>query len=173
MAVKIIGLSGYAGSGKDTVAAMLEGYEVKKFAGKLKKIAGVMLNVPEAMFELPEFKAEYLRDWQMTVREFLQKFGTEAVRDNFDRDAWVKALFSDLHHSSRWVITDVRFPNEAAAIKDRGGVVVRIKRGEAVNAHPSETALDYWAFDHIIDNTGTLEDLRKNVTEWLSVQKLK
>lgn len=171
MAVKIIGLSGYAGSGKDTVAAMLEGCKVKKFAGKLKQVVGIMLNVPEACFELSEFKAEYLPDWGMTVREFLQKLGTDAVRDNLHVDAWVKALFSDLHHSSRWVITDVRFPNEAAAIKDRGGVVVRINRGEAVNAHLSETALDDWPFDHTIDNTGTLEDLRKNVTEWLSVQK--
>lgn len=169
--IKIVGLSGYAESGKDTAAAMLEGYEVKKFAGKLKKIAGIILNVPEVCFELPEFKAQYLPEWKMTVREFLQRLGTDAVRDNLDADAWVKALFTDLHHSSRWVITDVRFPNEAAAIKERGGVVVRIKRGEAVNAHPSETALDDWPFDHTIDNTGTLEDLRKNVTEWLSGQK--
>lgn len=172
MAIKLIGLSGYAGSGKDTVAEMLEGYQIKKFAGKLKKIAALMLNTPEPIFEMPEYKAEYLPDWGMTVREFLQKLGTDAVRDNLHTDAWVKALFADYHPArSRWVITDVRFPNEAAAIKDRGGVVVRINRGEAVNAHPSETALDDWEFDCIIDNTGTLEDLRKNVTEWLNGQK--
>lgn len=168
MAINLIGLSGYAGSGKDTAAAMLTGYTVQKFARKLKRIAGLMLNVPESFFEDPANKAKYLPDWGMTVREFLQRLGTDAVRDTLHPDAWVVALFADFDPSDRWVVTDVRFPNEAQAIKDRGGVVVRIKRGSPVNAHPSETALDDWPFDHVIDNTGTLDDLKNKLTEWLT-----
>lgn len=80
-----------------------------------------------------------------------------------------------------WIITDVRFPNEAQAIKDRGGIIIRVNRhqekyppenmfmeesNEWANArnHPSETALDdYRRFDFIVDNNGTIEDLVKNV----------
>lgn len=65
-----------------------------------------------------------------------------------------------------WIITDVRFPNEAKAIKDRGGIVIRVNRYDengmpykTLNNHPSETALDDYEFDITIDNNGTIEDL--------------
>ncbi len=64
--------------------------------------------------------------------------------------------------------SDCRFPNEAAAIRDRGGEMWRIDRpGTApVNAHPSETALDGFNFDRHIDNGGTLAALRAKVLRW-------
>ena len=73
-----------------------------------------------------------------------------------------------------WIITDVRFPNEAKAIKDRGGVVIRVNRPlerlgnsklpklrhTSITQHPSETALDdYDDFDYVIENDGTVQDL--------------
>ena len=68
---------------------------------------------------------------------------------------------------SNWIITDVRFPNEAQAIKDRGGIVIRVNRLDVdkfttnfpQTLHPSETALDDYKFDHVIDNNGSLEEL--------------
>lgn len=64
-----------------------------------------------------------------------------------------------------WIITDVRFPNEAEAIKDRGGFIIRIDRPgvEPVNAHPSETALDNWDFDYRIANASDLVALKQTV----------
>jgi hypothetical protein len=162
----IIGLNGYAKSGKDEVAKAITSlhpmWEIKKFAGKLKDIASILTGVPAESFEDQSFKMKHLMGWDMTVRDFLQKLGTEGVREAVHPDAWVNALFTDYYHHAKWVITDVRFPNEAQAIKDRGGVVIRVNRPGVgpVNNHPSETALDDWDFDHVIDNSGTLQELK-------------
>ncbi len=224
----IIGLSGYIGSGKDTVGQMIqecmgqwdggtwewnsEPWVIKKFAGKLKFIAHVLTGILLEDFEDQEFKKTYLpKEWDydrpldrdsmlqenkywetvsMTVREFLQKLGTEAMRDGLHRNVWVNALFADytLEEKTKasylnpypelvypnWIITDVRFPNEAQAIKDRGGIIVRVNRGQQemryiqkAGLHPSETSLDNWKFDEVIENNGTLEDLRKKVADFM------
>lgn len=205
----IIGLSGYAKSGKDTVAEMIKDYykedtgafnqgsewQIKKFSGKLKTIASLLTGIHPDKFEDQEFKQSMLgSEWgtnleangvtiplSITVREFLQNLGTDAIRNNLHSNAWVNALMADYLEqdkvesigdymslttpASKWIITDVRFPNEAQAIKDRGGVIVRIDRpGIApVNAHPSETALDNWTFDYKIANVSDLVSLRQTV----------
>jgi hypothetical protein len=194
----IIGLSGYAKSGKDTVAATLIekclGFQVKKFSYKLKLVASILTGYDVEDFEKQDVKDSNLptmwnkvnvtwaivggewapvltREEPYPVRLFLQELGTDAVRDNVHPDAWVNALMCDYDTLARmgaepnWVITDVRFPNEAQAIKDSGGYVFRVVRPgiSPVNAHSSETALDNWAFDGHIDNSGTLEDLSEEV----------
>lgn len=169
----IIGLSGYAKSGKDEVAKIIlrqhREWEVRKFSGKLKEVATVLTGIPSGMFESQEFKSMELPGWDMTVREFLQRVGTEGIRNGVHPDAWVNALFADYYKHDYWIITDCRFPNEAQAIKDRGGKVVRIVRPgvSAINAHSSETALDDWDFDYVIHNDGTLEDLMTKALEIL------
>jgi hypothetical protein len=183
----IIGLSGYAKSGKDTVAEMIQEihpdkWEVKKFSGKLKVIASILTGIPAHQFEDQEFKSSMLgEEWwknygdfyhQTTVRDFLQILGTDAIRNGLHTNAWVNALMADYkpkkmseYNPSSWIITDCRFPNEAEAIKDRGGMIVRIDRpGIApVNAHPSETALDKWDFDYKIANASDLISLKQSV----------
>jgi hypothetical protein len=183
----IIGLSGYAKSGKDTVAEMIQEihpdkWEVKKFSGKLKLIASILTGIPADKFEDQEFKSSILgEEWwknygdfyhQTTVRDFLQILGTDAIRNGLHTNAWVNALMADYkprkmseYNPSNWIITDCRFPNEAEAIKDRGGIIVRIDRpGIApVNAHPSETALDNWDFDYKIANASDLISLKQSV----------
>ena len=70
-----------------------------------------------------------------------------------------------------WIITDVRFPNEAQAIKEREGLIIRVVRNsvaaDKVNLHPSETALDDYKVDQIITNDGTLEELLVKVKEFM------
>lgn len=179
----IIGLSGYAGSGKDTVAQMIQelqpdkNWQIKKFSGKLKQMASLITKVPAEKFEEQEFKekgsiaivlntygADSFKKYQ--VREFLQFLGTECVRDLLGEDVWVQALLGDYDHTKdNWIITDVRFLNEAEAIAADGkvGYCVRINRGNPVNAHPSETALDSYVLDYRIENIGTLEYLKTEV----------
>lgn len=197
----IIGLSGYAKSGKDTVADIISDlqpdiWDIRKFSGKLKQIASILTGIPEAKFEDQEFKQSLLgQEWRkygedhdtktawirpMYVRDFLQLLGTDAVRNGLHQNAWVNALMADykatvtqpvkfggtaIGEYPNWVITDVRFPNEAQAIKDRGGVIVRIDRPgvKPVNAHPSETALDNWDFDYKIANASDLVALQQSV----------
>ena len=193
----IIGINGYAGSGKDTVGEIIkqlqpyERWEIKKFAGKLKEVASIILGIPTAMFEHQEFKKKTLPQmWSnhgmpMTVRDFLQKLGTDGLREGLHPNTWVNALMTDYKEQvvnimndegyqledryPNWVITDCRFPNEATAIKNQGGVIIRINRPgiNAVNAHPSETSLDHWHFDYIIDNNEGIIELKHQVRDIL------
>jgi hypothetical protein len=187
-------------------------FEVKKFAGKLKTIASLLTGVPVERFEDQEFKQSYLGEqWAktpvsplsdatlfdkvdldnlMTYREFLQKLGTEAMRDGLHTNVWVNALFAD-YKSKRellqadgtwieldtgevdfavsikypnWIITDMRFPNEMEAVKERGGITIRVVRpGTESETHPSETALDNATFDYEIINDGEIVDLIEKV----------
>lgn len=194
--MNLIGISGKIGSGKDTVGAIIRDlyitnnndlYEIKKFATKTKIIASLLTGIPVEKFEDQEFKKTILgREWSkvnefdafsnvsflkmMSVRELLQKIGTDAMRNNVHKDTWVNALFADYSKDQKWIITDVRFPNEYNAIKKRGGIIIRINRPgygtsmkELAEAHPSETALDGFDFDYIIENDDNLENLVKNV----------
>src|SRR5581483_8223489 len=70
------------------------------------------------------------RRYKFTVREFLQRYGTEGHRDIFGDDFWVDmALPKDLDHSQRLlVVTDMRFPNEARRVKELEGITVKVVR---------------------------------------------
>jgi len=188
----IIGISGYIGSGKDTIANIIRDHdprwEVVKFADKLKEVAAIILGVPRHNFEDRDYKLSELPDewnvWdkrptsgghdvepfytndpvmrRMTVREFLQKLGTDAIRNGLHEDTWVNATMAG-YDSKRtppnWIITDVRFPNEFDAIKKRGGTMVRVFRHGMTSSHISETALDTYEHDIYISNKGNIDDL--------------
>ena len=106
----------------------------------------------------------------MSIREYLQRYGTESHRDVFGTDFWVDmALPLDTDHSDRLlVVTDVRFPNEVIRVLDLGGVVWKLERETATlhSAHPSEQDLDEWV-NVFVDNTGSLDDLRVQVKQLL------
>jgi hypothetical protein len=120
---------------------------------------------------------------RMTVRDFLQRLGTEGLRDGLHPNTWVNALMADYNpgpffpevpaedHAKlpNWIITDTRFENEAQAIKDRLGIVIRVenKNITSTQSHPSETALDNWEFDYVIDNSGSIEELSDKVYDML------
>lgn len=168
----LIGISGKIGSGKDTVYEVIEElsnceYDNRKFASKLKYIAGILTETHPDKLEDQEFKKQKIgKGWgDMTYRELLQKLGTEALRNGLHDDVWIMALFSEWRPNKKWVVTDVRFPNEAQAIKDKGGILIRVERpGTATGTHASETALDNHSFDLTIENTGTLYDLYNKIT---------
>jgi len=112
---------------------------------------------------------------KMTPRLMLQLLGTEAGRQVIHQNIWVNALFSDYNKTYNWVITDVRFTNEADVILEKGGIVIRINRPckecNGVSNHKldcsigrvehlSEKSLDdYGKFSYIVDNVGTIPDL--------------
>ena len=212
----IIGVFGYAGSGKDTVGKLIQynmsrsripieevvenysnnewwmeeqsGWEIKKWAGKLKYIASIITGIPVEKFEDQEFKKTSLGpEWGMTVRDLLQRLGTEAMRDGLHKNVWVNALMADYkihpeHFNDiangretgdgypNWIITDTRFPNEAQAIKDKGGMVIKVDRPGVgpVNGHPSEDALKDYNFDYVIHNDGSINDLDNKVIEFIN-----
>ena len=154
-------------------------FTIKKFAGKLKQIATILTGIPIQMFEDQDFKkAEMSDEWAVngmpiTIRQFLQLLGTEAIRDNLHPNAWVNALFTDYKEDCNWIITDLRFPNEFAALKRRNALLIRVIRpGLEHNNHPSETALDSYVFDEEIVNEGSIDDLINKVKDVLVRRKL-
>jgi len=145
---RLIGLAGYAGSGKDTAADVLVGlgYQRRAFAGALKDLAT---------------RIGWDGQKDDAGRKLLQELGVGA-RDILGADVWVNALMATLEGPS--VITDVRFPNEVAAIADHGGITLRIVRpgvGPALG-HVSETALDDLELPTVV-NDGDVFDLHARV----------
>ena len=146
-------------------------HRVMKFADKIKDIVCLLIGCKRDDLEDREFKNKELGgEWNnMTPREFLQLLGTEACRNVIHPDIWVNALFANYdtssNYDSNWIITDVRFENECQAIKDRGGIIIRINRdSDVVDDHTSETALDnYDGFDFVVDNNGSIDDLTNNL----------
>lgn len=183
----IISISGRISSGKDTVAEIIQSispyhnWEVKKFAGKLKEIAELLTGVPKINFEDQEFKKQTMPDqWGMTYRDFLQKLGTEAMRNGLHENVWVNALFSDYTtfegQLPNWIITDTRFPNELQAAKLHKAITIKVIRdsGNTVGTlHSSETALDdFNDWDYIIDNNGSIEELKAKVMSILEAEEI-
>lgn len=170
--MEIIGLSGYARSGKDEAAKILVeefGFTRVAFADKLREVLYALNPMVEIKSDIPVYVQNVIdvygwdkykeSEYGPEVRRLLQRLGTEAGRQALWDSIWVDAALTGHPEDARLVVTDCRFPNEAQAVKDRGGLVWRINRegvGPA-NSHPSETSLDRWEFDAWIDNRGTLE----------------
>lgn len=93
------------------------------------------------------------REGEMTAREFMQFFGTDIMR-KMRPDIWVNKCIRVINkeQSKLPIIADVRFPNEAKAIEEAGGVVIRLTRKVSEDGHPSENALDDYPFKTIIEN---------------------
>lgn len=172
---QIIAISGRRGAGKDTVADLIQSLQPAQwhrasFAARLKEFAQ-QLTGHQDMFS-QEGKTTFLPEWGMTAGELLQKLGTDAIRNGLHENAWVLACFAGMKPDGHYIITDCRFPNEADAIRAKGGIVIRVEGdplkqqsdGTRDDNHPSEVALDdYPWFDAIIDNTGTLDQLKGHV----------
>ncbi|AXG66199.1 deoxynucleoside monophosphate kinase [Streptomyces phage Annadreamy] len=173
----IIGLAGYARSGKDSAADALQsvGFRRIAFADKLREFV-YALNPevdggPMGVYPLKEIIDQYgwgeykNTYWGDSIREQLQFIGTDCVRNILGPDTWVNATFNAIDFTQDYVITDVRFPNEAEGIREKGGLVYRVLRegvGPA-NGHYSEVALDDFPFDDVILNYGTLTEFHENV----------
>ena len=113
--------------------------------------------------------------FSLTPRLLLQLLGTECGRQIIHPNIWVNSTFIDYKEDCKWIISDVRFPNEAEAIKSKGGILIRINRlgFEDTGNHESEIALDnYYKFDYIVDNNSTIDDLIKKIREILITEKI-
>ena len=142
---KIIGVCGFIGSGKDTIAdylVNLHHFRRESFANTLKDAVSAVFGWDRTMLE---GRTKQAREWReqvdtwwaerlsiphLTPRWILQNWGTEVCRKNFHDDIWIASLENKLRTSTDdIVISDCRFPNEIAAIKKAGGRVVRVVRG--------------------------------------------
>lgn len=172
---RIIGLSGYARSGKNTVADILSslyGYEQRAFADRLKgfvfQINGLVFNQEHGVHRVQEavgfYGADAAKEKAPEYRRLLQEVGTKS-REFFGADVWVNSCFGTMEVGHPYVITDVRFKNEAERIRSVGGAVFRVDRPGVgpINDHVSEIEMDDWPFDATIENDGSLLDLQGSV----------
>ena len=174
--ITLIGLTGRAGAGKDTAAIYLEeryGFRSLSFAEPLREMACLLvehIGQDYTMVTEPTLKNQPIPGLGFSARQFMQRVGTEAVRA-LNANAWVAAL--EMHAGlgegaapvhDRLVITDVRFPNEAAWLALQGGTLLRLVRPSAapVAEHESERYVDALeAFE--VDNGGTLHQLHSRL----------
>jgi hypothetical protein len=204
----IIGVCGFIGSGKDTIAdylVNLHHFRRESFANTLKDAVAQVFGWDRTMLE---GRTKMAREWReqvdlwwaerlgiphLTPRYILQQWGTEVCRKGFHDDIWIASLENKLRNSTDdVVISDCRFPNEIRAIKQSGGLVVRVVRGPEpewydaavsrnrgpdgnstwslsgrrlaqLGVHDSETAWVGTQFDVVLDNNGTLDDLYQQV----------
>ena len=209
----IIGVCGFIGSGKDTIADYLtnfHGFRRESFANSLKDAVAYVFGWDRTMLEgrtktarewreqVDPWWAERLNMPNLTPRWVLQYWGTEVCRKAFHDDIWIASLENKLRNSKDdIVISDCRFPNEIKSIKEAGGIVIRVKRGDDpgwykdaadMNAgdkcinwalatkrmelrkiHASETAWVGTKFDAVLTNDGTIDDLMAKVKDLVQV----
>jgi hypothetical protein len=209
----IIGITGLISSGKDTVADYLctvHGFKRISFAGSLKDAVASVFNWDRELLEgttkssrefrdqIDSWWAERLQIPHLTPRWVLQHWGTEVFRNCFHPDIWVASVEHKLKSAKdNIVITDCRFRNEIEAIKNAGGITIRIERGirpewydDAValnkgpsqigwalakdkllklNVHASEYSSVGLNYDHYIDNNSTIDSLHTQIKSILNL----
>lgn len=189
----LIGLTGKAGSGKDTTYETIHALfnEVRPvirlaFADLLKRSAvAAFADFPDWVATASDIKdngtikveVEGKTICEISGREFLQRYGTEAHRHVFGEDFWIDAILPPLEpldfgpflqSSEIYVVTDVRYDNEAARIREYGGVIWLVERpGDDIDEsnHPSELGIDEDLIDYLLPNDGSLDDLKNNIAK--------
>ena len=146
-------------------------YIIKKFADKLKDITCILIGCNREQLEDSSFKESPLgEEWNkykvgqiiynnkeellnsgytlndaeiihLTPRKLLQLIGTDCGRKIIHPDIWVNATFCNYTPSQKWILSDVRFPNEVKAIKDRGGIVIKVIRNDLSDFYIIEQAV--------------------------------
>lgn len=166
--IPLIGVTGLARAGKDSLARILverHGYKRVAFADALKEAVAAIAGEPVILFHSDVSKEEFSTTLGTTRRKALQVVGA-AVRDNLDEMVWVRRAVMkwNLAGCPPTVISDVRYENEAKAILELGGCIIKLNRpgagltGEAA-AHKSEAGIPGDLVTVEIQNDGTLGEL--------------
>jgi hypothetical protein len=195
----LIGVVGLISSGKGTVADRLEqkhNFKKDSFAKSLKDAVSSMFNWDREMLE---GKTDESRAWReqpdafwskkfnkdVTPRWVLQHFGTEVMRQNMHDAIWIDSCLAR-YKGEPTVISDTRFENEIKTIRESGGKIILVKRGQdpdwftsyvegniiPTGIHSSEYAWAKSDFDYVIKNDGTLEELYQQVDDLLISNKI-
>jgi len=174
----IIGVCGFIGCGKDTVADYLVNfheYRRESFADSLKDSVAAVFGWDRIMLEgrtkesrewreqVDEWWAKRLAMPTLTPRWVLQYWGTEVCRKTFHDDIWIASLENKLRQSKdNVVVSDVRFPNEVTAIKNLGGKIIWVQRGKLPEWYESAVEANKGSNFYIND----MKMRRVHASEW-------
>lgn len=184
MNYSLIGLSGMKRSGKDSTAEILQrnyGFSRLAFADKLREallalnpfVVDTSAHMYSPLRELVDtwgWEGLKTTHWYPEIRRLLQYGGTEMGRNTISEEVWVSPVMHQYAFLKQEgvpaVISDVRFSNEAKAIRHNGGIIIEVQRTgvESPDSHPSE-AINFEP-DFVLDNNSTLEDLESKV-DWI------
>lgn len=179
----IIGICGFIGSGKDTMAdylVNLHQFRRESFANTLKDAVSQIFGWDRTMIE---GRTKAAREWReqvdpwwaqrlnmpnLTPRWILQQWGTEVCRAGFHDDIWIASLENKLRNShDDVVISDCRFPNEILAIKKAGGIVVRVVRGPGPEWYDLAVESNCGSFNHMAT---AYPDVHASETSWVGTE---
>lgn len=185
----IVGITGYARSGKDTAAKALidDGFKRVSIADSIR---GMALQLDPVVWENGESIGKLVdivaaKGWEQAkeyvwVRSYLQELGS-VCRQTFGKDAWLwnfdRKLCEVINAHESSVTADIRYPNEADLIRQRKGMLVRITRPGVgpLNDHPTEASVADINVDIELFNSGTPEQLQANlrmaVNIWLTLHQ--
>ena len=166
----IIGLTGFARSGKDSVArTLVEQYEFTRvaFADPIRDLLLELDPILNKGNRLSSLVTEYgweIAKSQSEVRRLLQTLGVGA-RSIIDQEIWVIKALRSMSDNKNYVVTDVRFKNEMIALKLSAAQIWRVERPGvgAINNHVSESEMSTFEVDQTFINDGSLEDLEAMV----------
>ena len=181
----LIGLTGAAGAGKDTIASHLcerHAFVKLALADPLYQMVSCMTGIPVERLADRSVKERPV-DWLgASPRRLLQTLGTEWARDTVGADVWIKHLIRRLDGFDRVVVTDVRFENEAQAVRNRGGAIIEVIRpaplelvADSARRHSSEAGISDDLVDVTIVNDTDVDGLLGRVDkalEWLLVDTM-
>ena len=177
MDVKLVGITGKAGAGKDTLASfLLEAHMDESrigkqiaFADPVKKATAEMYGIPLNNLYDRELKETVDAFWGISPRQMAQLVGTDMARNVFDDQIWIKRAQKEIKNNEKadlFVITDVRFENEAEFIRESGGYLIHIKRPDDEGSvtgsdHESENGVSLVEGNDIeFVNGGSLDELK-------------
>ncbi len=175
----LVGLCGPMQSGKDTAAQHFVNtlnFGQRAFKDKMVEVVCALFDIKPEQYEKFKLEATILLDIQETYdhpysigsilsettgRQFLERLGTEVGRNMFGYDFWVDRTMQGVRGWDNIVFSDVRFPNEAEAIKDLGGCIIEILRKgtDYDDSHESRMRLPENCIDFTVYNEGSIEDL--------------
>jgi hypothetical protein len=185
--ITLIGITGKANSGKNTVAEMIEQASgrscLDSFAMPIYRAVSGIFGIPIAQLARRDTKEELIPGFNFTYRRAMQTLGTEWGRDMLDNTLWLKLMHQRYESWALanaeeevpdrfFIITDVRFQNEAKwvkAAKDGSGLLLEVVRPgvAAIQSHSSESGCGLEP-DVVINNNGDLELLREKVIAFLA-----
>lgn len=164
--IRVIGVTGRARAGKDTVANMIKdhiGGSRYSFATPIyDMLAAIGFDFRSSTWS--DHKDKTIPGLGVSPRRMLQTLGTEWGRELVHPDFWLMLAEIQLDKMSRMVVSDVRFENEATWVR-KHGVLIRVVRTDAasVEAHASENGVEPTSADILINNNGTLKELEQRV----------